>query len=116
MTLVAHPLRPIAWDIIEQAIARRLAVKARYHGHERVICPHAIGWKNGRLVTLVYQCSGSTSTGALATNTTQRWRSMLLDDIEDPNIANHFPWQTASNYSTDSISMDTVLLATPALK
>jgi len=41
-------------------------------------------------------------------------RTTQLDDIAEIEPAPEAPWQTASNYTTGSISMDSILLAVPA--
>jgi hypothetical protein len=97
--------RPPAWEVLERALTERRAVRARYHGHERVLCPHALGWKNGRAKVLAYQSGGTTSLGALPTGAQQRWRSMFVDDIEHPTITDDH-WETADNYSPDSNCID----------
>lgn len=93
--------KPAAWTLLERAISDRLAVLARYHGHERTLCPHALGWKNGRPKVLAYQAAGTTSLGALHDDPRQRWRSMFVDEMERPTISDH-PWQTADNGSGQS--------------
>jgi len=35
--------RPPAWAVIEQAVLQRRPVQARYLGHQRLLCPHALG-------------------------------------------------------------------------
>jgi len=97
--------RPAAWAVLEQALIQRRPVQARYHGQDRVLCPHALGWKNGRPKVLCYQADGTTDHGALPTNRLQRWRSMFIDDIEEPTIIDG-PWRTAPNYSRDSNCID----------
>lgn len=96
-----HPtptMPPTTWAILAQALHTRRPVAATYNGHRRVICPHALDWNNGRPKLLAYQISGATSTGPLPTDTTQRWRSMFIDNIEHPIIIDR-PWQTADNYT-----------------
>lgn len=53
------------WAVLRIVINERRPVRARYHDHERVLRPHALGWKNGRTKVLSYQSAGSTSDGAL---------------------------------------------------
>ncbi|MDQ6783435.1 MAG: WYL domain-containing protein [Actinomycetota bacterium] len=108
-TPAAQPSRPPAWDVLEQALTQRRTVRARYHGHERLLCPHTLGWKNGRAKTLAYQASGTTSAGTLPPSPRQRWRSMFIDDIEDPTITDH-DWQTADNYTADTTGIDTLIV------
>lgn len=61
------PIRPLpaAWAALEQALHQRRTVRVTYHHRERLICPHALGWKNHRPLVLGYQVGGQTSTGAL---------------------------------------------------
>ena len=44
MTLIAFP-RLAAWPVLEQALRTRRPVALRYHGQDRVACPHALGFK-----------------------------------------------------------------------
>jgi hypothetical protein len=86
------------WDLLDQALRQRRPVRARYHGQDRLLCPHALGWKNGRAKVLAYQAGGATTAGPLPADTTQRWRSLFVDQIEDPIITDD-DWETADNYS-----------------
>lgn len=107
MTLVLRPSRPPAWEALERALTERRPVRARYHGAERVLCPHALGWKNGRPKVLSYQASGTTSGGILPKDPRERWRSMFVDEIEDVTITGG-RWETADNYSLRSNGIDNV--------
>lgn len=93
--------RPPAWTVLEQALLERRPVRARYHGTERVICPHALGWKNARPKVLSYQADPT----ALPPEPRQRWRSMFVDEIEDPVITDG-RWETADNYSRETNNID----------
>jgi len=104
------PDRPSTWAVLEQALIQRRPVAARYHGHQRLLCPHALGWKNGRPKVLSYQSDGTTSGGALPTSSQQCWRTMFIDEIEDPVITDD-PWQTADNYSPASNGIDILEIA-----
>jgi hypothetical protein len=112
MKPTADPTRPPAWEVLEAALTQRRAVRARYNGHERVLCPHALGWKHGRAKVLAYQSAGSTSIGTLPSDTRQRWRSMFVDEIEHATITDD-NWHTADNYTTNTNSIDEVVLAIP---
>lgn len=109
VTPTAQP-HPPAWAVLEEALTQRRPVRARYHGHERVLCPHALGWKHGRAKLLAYQSAGTTSIGTLPTDTHQRWRSMFIDEIEHATITDD-PWQTADNYSPDTNAIDEVIIS-----
>lgn len=101
MSVIATAARPSAWAVMKKALGERRPVRARYHGRERLLCPHALGWKNGRAMVLCYQAGGTTRNGALPMDPRQRWRSLFVDEIEDPVITDG-PWETADNYSADS--------------
>ena len=104
---LARP-RPAAWTILARAIHERRTVRARYHGHERLLCPHVLGWKNGRAKVFAYQTAGSTSSGALPQVSSDRWRSLFVDEIEDPTIVPDACWDTADNYTPHSNGIDEV--------
>ena len=110
MTVVAQPRRGQAWEVLEQALTQRRSVRARYHGHDRLICPHRLGWRNGRIVALVYQAGGSSAHGPLSTNPRNCWRSLFVDEIEHASISDE-PWQTADNYSATANTAETIILA-----
>ena len=101
--------RPPAWAALEDSLTRRQPLKLRYHGHDRTLCPHALGWTNGRAKVLSYQKAGSTSSGELPADPRQRWRSMFVDEIESPELVDG-AWETASNASTNSTCIDEVAI------
>lgn len=113
MTVAIHPHCPPVWMLLQRAVLDKQAVRLRYHGHDRIVCPHALGSNNGQLVTLVYQCAGTTSGAELPLDLHHRWRSLRLNDITEIEPLPQTPWQTASNYTTGSIPMDSILLALP---
>ncbi len=76
----------LTWAVLEQALTSQRRVRIHYHGHDRIICPHMLGWKNNRPKVLAYQIDGTTSDGPLPTDPARRWRSMFISDIEDAEI------------------------------
>jgi hypothetical protein len=114
MTIEPTPPRPSAWSILAQALAEGRCVRAQYHGHDRLLCPHPLGWKNGRAKVLAYQAAGSTSTGSLPQAHRDRWRTMFVDEIHDAIIVSDAPWQTADNYSATTNGIDRLELCPTA--
>lgn len=110
MGLTPSADRPPAWAVLEQALNARRPVRARYHGIERVVCPHALGWKRGRAKVLAYQAGGATGGGPVDRDPRQRWRSMFVDEIDDAQIDDG-PWRTADNYSHQSNCIDELEVA-----
>lgn len=100
---------PAAWATLECALRQQRPVQARYHDQQRVLCPHALGWRNGRAKVLVYQ-STNAARPTTVTDPRQQWRSMFVDEIQDPIIIDE-PWQTADNYSPHHNGIDNVTIA-----
>ncbi len=97
----AHTSLPPAWAPLHGALVGRLAVNVSYHGRVRLLCPHAIGWKNQRAMLLGYQVGGQTSTGTLHPDPRKRWRCLYLDEIEHLATDHGAAWQTADNYNPE---------------
>ncbi|MGI8491451.1 MAG: hypothetical protein ACR2NJ_01655 [Acidimicrobiales bacterium] len=99
MTIPTTPTPP-AWAPLETALIQRRPVTVAYHGRQRLLCPHALGWKNRRPMLLAYQTGGHTSTGGLPADPKQRWRNLFIDEIEHVTAADPTnTWQTADNYN-----------------
>jgi hypothetical protein len=95
LTTTANP-----WTALNIALRARRPVLVNYHGHQRLICPHALGWKAGRPMMLAYQTGGHTTSGSLDPDPTRRWRCLYIDQISDVIPADHASqWATADNYS-----------------
>ncbi len=105
MNAVVVPIRgrSNAWAVLAEGLTYRRTVRARYHGTLRLLCPHVLGWKNGRGKVLSYQLGGTDRPG-------QQWRSMFVDEIDDATLGDE-TWQTADNYAGDSNGIDIVELA-----
>jgi hypothetical protein len=91
---------PTAWAALQTALGQRRPVAVTYHGQQRLICPHALGWKNGRPLVLGYQTGGHTTTGTLPADHRKRWRCLYIDEIDQIDVADaESAWGTADNYN-----------------
>jgi len=97
------------WATLARALSERRTVRAGYHDQVRLLCPHALGWKNGVPKVLAYQAAGATSLGALPVDRHQRWRSLFVEEISDAMIVAE-PWETADSYSSRSNCFDRIAL------
>lgn len=89
-----------AWATLHQALSTRRPVHVTYHGHTRLLCPHALAHHNGRPIVLGYQTGGHTTAGSLPANPRKRWRWLYVDEIDQASPADPAsPWQTADNYN-----------------
>ena len=97
---------PTSWNVLHQALAERRAVRATYHDRQRIICPHALGWKNGRAKALVYQ------TAILGTHhhNPRGWRSLFIDEIQHATLSDD-TWTTDDNYNPHTTVIDTLTAA-----
>jgi len=116
MTSAARTL-PMAWAVLEGALRERRPVLVSYHGRNRLICPHALGWKAGRAMLLGYQTGGETTIGPLPADPRQRWRCFYVDEVASVTpAAAGSPWATAQNYNPcrPFPSADEVTVAVPS--
>jgi hypothetical protein len=97
--MITTPAPPAAWETLETALRQRHAVRVSYHGHQRVISPHALGWKNHRAMLLGYQTAGHTTTPAALADPRPGWRCMYLDEIEHAAADPATKWATAETYN-----------------
>ena len=73
-------------------------VRLIYKTSQRLVCPHALGWKNGRAMLLAYQTDPPTA--EFPTDPTRQWRNMFVDQVEQITASNpNEKWQTADNYN-----------------
>jgi hypothetical protein len=98
MTTIAGT--PTAWTVLETALRQHRPVRVTYHGKQRVLCPHALGWVHNRPLLLGYQTGGQTTTGTLPADPAKRWRCLYIDEIDHvvPEEQGS-PWATADNYN-----------------
>jgi predicted DNA-binding transcriptional regulator YafY len=90
------PARPPAWEPLEAALHHRRPLRLSYHGRQRLISPHALGWKHGRPMLLAYQ----TDPAVPPANPRQQWRCIYIDEIDTINTADPASvWATADNYN-----------------
>ena len=99
-TITTIPARPWAWEPLETALRQRRPLHLTYHSRQRLISPHALGWKDDRPMLLAYQTPTATDTTAAPTAPRPGWRCKYIDQIEAIDTAGpDSPWVTASNYN-----------------
>lgn len=81
------------YALVRRAIAERQQVHATYAGHQRRMCPHVIGGKDGRPRALFFQFSGGSGRGLRPGGD---WRCLLLDGLTDISIHDG-PWHTRAH-------------------
>ena len=81
--------------LFHQAIINRQQVICRYKGHLRQVCPHILGYKDGKETALVFQFEGESSRG-LATR--GDWRCLSLMEVHDA-VTRDGRWYSAGRHS-----------------
>jgi len=105
---------PLAWGILEAALRQRRPVRLTYHGRQRTVCPHALGWKNDRAMLLAFQAAGPAHADAPVPEPRQGWRNLFVEEIDDVTLAEPATtWETAENYnpSRPFNSIDQLIIA-----
>ena len=95
------------YDVIHDAIVNKKVIRAIYNAHERVMCPHLLGTKNGRSQALFYQFAGHSSSGLEPDGSRNNWRCMFLDELSNVRSEDG-RWHTAPNHSRPSTCVDVV--------
>jgi hypothetical protein len=70
------------YALLRLAAARRQPVAAVYDDLPRLLCPHVLGRKSGRLHVFVYQFGGSSNSGGPMTSESGGiWRCLAVDKL-----------------------------------
>jgi len=81
--------------IFREAVLKKKQVTCVYHGLPREICPHTLGYTNGREQALSFQFAGQSSSGLPPSG---EWRCMKLDGVTNA-VLRDGPWHTAPDHS-----------------
>ena len=68
---------------VKHALLERKLVSAVYHGFQREMCPHVLGWKEGREHALFFQVGGDSSQGLPLAGA---WRCLDLSELSEVSI------------------------------
>ena len=75
------------YALLRLAAARRQPVAAIYDGLRRLLCPHVLGRKSGRLHVLCYQFGGSSYSGLpMAPGRTGGWRCLAVERLSQVEL------------------------------
>ena len=75
------------YALLRLAAARRQPVAATYDGLLRLLCPHALGRKSGRLHVFCYQFGGSSNSGLpMPPGRVGGWRCLAVEKLSDVEL------------------------------
>src|SRR6202051_1930582 len=82
----AQAVREI-YALLRLAAARRQPVAATYDGLLRLLCPHALGRKSGRLHVFCYQFGGSSNSGLpMPPGRVGGWRCLAVERLSQVEL------------------------------
>ena len=85
--------------LVRTAVVSRRPISCRYHGLDRLFCPHRLGRnKEGQLRVLCYQFGGESESGLKSAGSGSNWRCITLDKLSRVELLEG-GWQTARNHS-----------------
>jgi hypothetical protein len=96
-----------AYEIVKQAIIQKQQILATYQGHNREMCPHVIGTKDGRQQALFYQFGGTSSSGPVTSIGPNNWRCIPISGLTNVS-ARTGPWYTFGDHSKPQTCVDHV--------
>jgi hypothetical protein len=75
------------YELLRLAAARRQPVAAIYDGRPRLLCPHVLGRKSGRLHAFFYQFGGSSNSGlAMGSEGVGGWRCLAVEKLSQVEL------------------------------
>ena len=75
------------YALLRLAAARRQPVAATYDGLLRLLCPHVLGRKSGRLHVFCYQFGGSSNSGLpMAPGRVGAWRCLAVERLSQVEL------------------------------
>jgi predicted DNA-binding transcriptional regulator YafY len=80
------------YQLFRQAVLNKQQVTCTYQNLRRELCPHALGYTDGREQALSFQFAGQSSKGLPPGG---QWRCMKLDDVTDVQLVDG-PWHTGT--------------------
>jgi hypothetical protein len=82
----AQAVREI-YDLLHLAAARRQPVAATYDGLRRLLCPHVLGRKSGRLHMFCYQFGGGSHSGLpMVPERMGEWRCLAVEKLSEVEL------------------------------
>jgi hypothetical protein len=112
--MVPQPARAESVDevyaVLRRAAAHRRPVSATYDGLSRLLCPHVLGRKSGRLHAFVYQFEGISQSGlAMTLEGRGGWRCLTVEKLSQIELqagAWHTEPRSARQTCIDEVDFD----------
>jgi len=87
------------YELVRMAVVGKRPVAADYHGYQRLLCPHRLGWnQQGRARVLCYQFGGGSQSGLKPAGSPANWRCIAVENLQHVELLEG-PWCSAPNHS-----------------
>lgn len=96
-----------SYDLLADAIKNKKNVHAYYKDYYREMCPHTLGYKNGKQKCLLYQFAGESSSGLEPDGSPRNWRCVFVEELTQVEIVDG-SWHTAPNHSRPQTCVDQI--------
>ena len=105
-----NPVSTATFDLIRQAMNERLIVAATYDGFVRHLCPHTLGYKNGKEKALLYQFAGGSKSGLGPEGSPQNWRCVFVSELSGVRLQNGDRHTAIGGHSRRQTCVDNIVL------
>jgi len=96
------------FDLVRDAVLHKRQVVARYQNHKRVLCPHTLGYKQGKEQCLFYQCGGTSTSGLGPMGSPDNWRCIRLAGLTEVAVQDG-EWFTCDNHTKRQTCIDHIV-------
>lgn len=99
----------MSYDLVRQAILSKQAISALYHGQYREMCPHVLGFKNGKRHALFYQFAGRSNSRPIQPDgSTANWRCIDIGELSQVEIIEIDKWHSAPDHTRPQTCVDQI--------
>ena len=80
------------------AVFQKRSISAVYDGHQRLLCPHILGWNKDRELRLLCFQFGGSSSKPLYTGEGSNWRCLNVEKLSAVRLTEH-PWRSGGEHT-----------------
>lgn len=92
------------YQLFRTAILELKQVTCIYQGCYRELCPHILGYKQGRETALTFQFAGQSASGLPPRG---EWRCLSLAQVQDARLRGG-PWRSGQRHSMTQVCVEIV--------
>ena len=86
-----------AFDLLREAINKKIPIEVKHGGRTRIGCPHKLGYdKNSKAKVLLYQTGGDSSSGLAGSGSGGNWRWVFVTEMSSV-VLSPGPWTTPAH-------------------